>query len=268
VENPSKHCHFRNAVEQLDLEIFKYIPSQTSRFDKKSLLAIQRAFGRVYETYIYLEIGSHLGGSIQPHLVDSRCKRIYSIDLRPATQADDRNSGILLVNEGNSTERMLKGLSAIGAGDLSKIECIGQDAADIDSEKIVEAPQIAFIDGEHTNKAALSDYKFCRKVIADNGVIVFHDYAIVYPAIQKICKDLQHSDVNHFALKMEGNVFAIFFDEAILSDPYLARVRRYNFLLKASFYLERALLRLSPRTKKKLVPKLRKLTRSMLSVLP
>jgi hypothetical protein len=96
---------FEEKLNRLDLALFEKISSQTTEDDKRSLLAIQNATREIYPNYNYLEIGSHLGGSIQPHLVDEKCAKIYSIDKRPLVQPDERG-----VNYGypeNSTQRML-----------------------------------------------------------------------------------------------------------------------------------------------------------------
>ena len=83
----------KNIIENLDITIFDKIPSQTSEIDRRCLLAIQRHIRNNRDFYNYLEIGSHLGGSIQPHLLDHKCKHILSIDPRPTKQADDRCGG-------------------------------------------------------------------------------------------------------------------------------------------------------------------------------
>ena len=74
-------------IDDLDLSVFDLVPSQTSDAEKRSLLAVQRAVARRFGAYNYLEIGSHLGGSLQPHVRDPRCAHIDSIDLRPQTAA-------------------------------------------------------------------------------------------------------------------------------------------------------------------------------------
>lgn len=73
-------------INKLDLSLYNSILSSTSTGCKRSLLAVQRVTAKKHKKYAYLEIGSHLGGTIQPHLVDDRCRRIYSIDPRPKTQ--------------------------------------------------------------------------------------------------------------------------------------------------------------------------------------
>lgn len=209
-------------VEALDLSLFNRIDSETSTADRRSLLAVQRATTRRHECYAYLEIGSHLGGSIQPHLADTRCNRIYSIDPRPLQQADDRSELRVCNYERNSTERMLELLKVIAPNEVSKIQCFDMDASEVDLSQIKERPQLALIDGEHTKNAALSDFRFCKNVISNDGTIVFHDFGIIFPAIREICKFLDKKHQKYIPLKLEGSVFAIFFDtDTIRSDPYL-----------------------------------------------
>ncbi len=67
---------FERAIKALDISLFRHIASQTTSADRMSLLALQLATRDMWGDYSYLEIGSHLGGSIQPHLPDPKCKRI------------------------------------------------------------------------------------------------------------------------------------------------------------------------------------------------
>ena len=78
-------------LKNLDTSVFEGIPSQTSDDDRKSLLALQAGVRSRRKTYTYLEIGSFLGGSLQPHLLDRSCERIYSIDKRCVVAPDDRD---------------------------------------------------------------------------------------------------------------------------------------------------------------------------------
>lgn len=218
-----------NCIDRLDIELFETIESQTSFEDRRALLAVQRAYARKHKNYAYLEIGSHLGGTIQPYLADPRCVRIYSIDPRPAQQPDDRMAEGTCFYEENSTERMLHRLSEIECGDLEKIQCFEQDASDVAPEKIDDSPHVIFVDGEHTNDAVLSDFQFCKEGVRPDGVILFHDLVIIYPAIQQICKLLDQQGRDYLALWLEGSVFAIFFDPGIVdSDPHLASLYKRN----------------------------------------
>ena len=81
---------FEDRLAGLDISLFSQIPSQTTDADKRSLLAAQVTTRDSPDGYVYLEIGSHLGGSIQPHLLDPKCNKIYSIDKRPSVQPNER----------------------------------------------------------------------------------------------------------------------------------------------------------------------------------
>lgn len=209
-------------VDNLDVSVFEAVPSQTNAEDRRSLLAVQRATAKRSAEYTYLEIGSHLGGTIQPHFVDDRCEKIYSIDARPSQQPDDRSPGYIAYYEHNSTERMLKLLQGIDGGGIAKIDCFDADASKVGPDKITSRPQIVLIDGEHTKSAVLSDFQFCRRVVSESGTILFHDFDIIYPAIREICDQLNEEGCTYLPLKLGGSVFAIFFDPRLAySDPYL-----------------------------------------------
>lgn len=233
-------------VDRLDTGLFEAIPSQTSQKDRRSLLAIQRATARRFGPYAYLEIGSHLGGSIQPHLLDPRCEAIYSIDARPAAQPDDRSPGCVVAYDGNSTERMLgllRGLSPDGAG---KVRCFDSDSSAVDPARIDPRPHLAFIDGEHTRRAVLSDFAFCRRVLAPGGTIVFDDFPIVYPAVLEICRSLRKTGERVTTVRLEGKALAVFFDEELVgADTFLSRCRarsRFTLLRYRAKLLGRSLL--------------------------
>ena len=80
---------FEQRLAALDTTLFDAVPCQLYDDDRRSLLAVQAAVRRRAGAYRYLEIGSYLGGSIQAHLLDPRCERIYSIDNRSAAAPDE-----------------------------------------------------------------------------------------------------------------------------------------------------------------------------------
>lgn len=214
-------------IEELSVDLFDGIPSQTSLADRRSLLAVQRATARRNPEYAYLEIGSHLGGSIQPYLLDPRCSAIYSIDARPPEQPDDRSPGFIVRYPENSTERMLGNLRALDPARVSIVRCFDSDSSAVDPARIAPPPHIALIDGEHTVTAVLTDSAFCRKVLAPGGTILFDDFPIVYPAVLEITRALKKEGRRFVAARLDGKVFALFFDEAAMeADPFLSRCRR------------------------------------------
>jgi hypothetical protein len=168
-------------VAALDTTLFEHIDTQTTDDDRTSLLAIQDALARRLGTFSYLEIGSHLGGTLQAMLADRRCVRITSIDSRPASQPDDR--GMAFHYEDNSTQRMLGLLALVPDGDLRMLQTIEDSSENIPPGELARA-DLSFIDGEHTRHAALRDARFCRAAMQGAGVVVFHDRHVIEPAVQ------------------------------------------------------------------------------------
>lgn len=238
---------FPSDLERLSLTLFDDIPSQTGFDDRQALLTVQRAVARRAPTYSYLEIGSHLGGSLQPYVVDPRCTKIYSIDARPAQQPDDRAPGFVATYEDNSSARMLQLLRARNKGNPDKIVCFDRDASQVDVNQIVPAPQIVFIDGEHTNAAVRSDFAFCARVMSETAVVLFHDFSIVYVAILAIVAELRHARRPHVAMKLDGDVFGIFFDPSLVhEDERLRAHKKREIRALARFFAKRLVKRSLP----------------------
>lgn len=190
---------FDTKLSNLNLDLYRAIKSELEDDDKQSLLAIQKAVRERFNTYAYLEIGSHLGGSIQPYLLDPACSRIYSIDKRPIVPPDERKNDHKYI--GNSTQRMLDLLAEISP-DIGKIKTFDSDASEVSKTAINPRPQLCFVDGEHTDKAAVSDFNFCRSVMNQSGVMVFDDANIIYQGLAQIIEQLKSEGVpfRHYAL--------------------------------------------------------------------
>lgn len=196
---------FETAIGALDLKLFAKIESQSSDDDKRSLLACQLAVRRLKPIYTYLEIGSYVGGSIQPHLLDERCRKIISIDKRPSRQPDAR--GVDFQYQNNSTSRMLENLKDVGP--IDKIETIDADTSDLDPSAIEDKIDLSFIDGEHTDDAVFRDFEFCLDALSDNGAIVFHDASITYNGIDNCIKHLSQTGRIFRAYSLPNIVFVI-----------------------------------------------------------
>src|ERR1044072_44392 len=125
---------FDQSIAALDTSIFQ-IESQTSIDDRRSFLAIQNALRDWNRDYVYLECGSHVGGSLLPHVLDPRCRLAYSVDNRPDTQPDER--GIMFPYPGNSSQRMLATLSHHATADLvGKVRTFDADASELGRAQI------------------------------------------------------------------------------------------------------------------------------------
>ena len=205
---------FDDRISQLDVGLFEKIDTQTSHKERRSLLALQRCVRKQFKHYSYLEIGSHLGGSIQPYFIDEKCRRIYSIDKRPAAQPDER--GGLYEYQNNSTQRMLDLLSEqYPEGDLNKLVTFDTGSDEVDPKAIQSAPQLCFIDGEHTNHAVYQDFEFCIQVASDNAILAFHDANFVFKGLQKIEATLNQQKVAYRSFSLGGSVYVILLGKAI-----------------------------------------------------
>lgn len=199
---------FERAIGDLDLGLFSRIESQSSDHDKSSFLAVQKAVRELCGSYRYLEIGSHLGGSIQPHLLDAKCSRIFSIDKRPEKQPDAR--GIDYRYDNNSTERMMSYLREVDSSATAKITTIDGGTDEISPTVISESIQLCLIDGEHTDAAMKRDFEFCRKVVDPAGAaIMFHDAQITYQGIYEVIEELKQEGVRFNAYNLPDVLFVV-----------------------------------------------------------
>ncbi len=194
-------------IERLDPSVF-VLNSQTTRNDRISLLRLQCCVRRLDEAYCYLEIGSHLGGSLLPHLADPRCAWAISIDPRPPAQPDER--GRVFAYAGNATGRMIEGLRAhLPDTNLRKLQTVDLDARDVPRSRIERPVQLALIDGEHTNVAAFSDFISVFSWLADDAVVAFHDSHLIIDAIRNAERFLTHAGIPFRSVFLPDCVAAI-----------------------------------------------------------
>jgi hypothetical protein len=170
-------------IEALDTSVFAIQPGHYS--DRTSFLRVQRLVRTIQPGYAYLEVGSDLGGSLLPHLLDPACRVAVSVDPRPESQPDERGSDFHYA--GNSTARMLAELGKhANAEELGKLVTLNTNAAAIDRTAVATRPHLVLIDAEHTNVAAFSDFLSVLPLVADDSMITFHDANLVGDTIQII----------------------------------------------------------------------------------
>lgn len=217
---------FEDSIGQLDLGLFSAISSQSSDGDKQSLLACQLAAREIAGKYVYLEIGSYLGGSIQPHLLDERCSAIVSIDKRPLVQPDERGVDYTYLN--NSTARMIENLRAVAPDQIDKIVTIDGDTGEIDPNSIDQKATICYIDGEHTDVAVVRDFRFCLDALDKNGAILFDDSDIIYNGLAECLRILDERGIVYRANILPDKIFAIEIGDFPLHQNELIRERLLN----------------------------------------
>ena len=181
------------------------VPTTTTVEDRKSLLRLQNV-ARTRGPYHYLEVGSHLGGSLVPHLIDPLCAGIVSIDTRPSANPDIRGRMSLYPN--NSTERMLAILRKEVGEAVSKIKTFDTEAAGA-VQSVKTKVDLAFIDGEHTNRATFADFIAVREMTKPDAIIGFHNSHLITDAIINGETLLRHLGVRHSTFFLPDSVCAV-----------------------------------------------------------
>lgn len=197
------------------------IPSQLSAGDCAVLRAVQNHISQ-QQPYVYLEIGSYLGGSLHPHLSTPRCELAWSVDTRRTGQIlDERGIDYAYTT---TTQDMLDQLAAnrIPIDRLHTIDGTILDVPDIRAD-------LVFIDGEHTNSAALSDAVNALRF--DPQVILFHDDWIVSWGIDNFIQYLVDGNIPADVYKFrDSDITAVAFGSIRPRFAEFARSRTQNWL--------------------------------------
>ncbi len=221
-------------IEAIDPETF-LLESQTTWNDRQSLLRLQRLVRHRYADYCYLEIGSHLGGSLLPHLADHRCGWAVSIDPRPAVMPDERGPEVQY--QENSTQRMVDGLLRhLPRASLAKLQTFDLNASAVPLAAVTRTAQLALIDGEHTNVATVSDFLSIIRFLANDAIVAFHDSNFIFDAITHIEQFLNHSGVPCQTVFLPDHVAAIALrgmSEILLSELSGITLQRDHFTASA-----------------------------------
>jgi Methyltransferase domain len=175
------------------------VASQTSNIDKEILLALQRLLASVTGRYNYIEIGSFMGGSLAPFILDPKCKNAYSIDERERQQPDER--GIMYDYGGVTSTTMLNELKKHG---LRTDKVTVHDGSIESFRPGFQKFDMGFIDGEHTDEGCFRDFTWLLPVMKRNSIIAFHDNVLVYRALKLILIFLNARKIKHHIHTMMG----------------------------------------------------------------
>jgi SAM-dependent methyltransferase len=182
-------------IAALDIDVFR-VNTQTSSRDRTSLLRVQNLARSMPGGYVYLEVGSHLGGSLFPHLIDSACTAAISIDPRFLAQPDERAE--IFPSEDNSTAQMMAVLSAqLPPDTLAKLVTIDSDVSDLQSGALETKATLALIDGKHTNAACFSDFVGLMPLMNTDCIVSFHDSNLIADAICNAERFLEHLGIRY-----------------------------------------------------------------------
>lgn len=213
---------FADRLAEGDLTLFSPVESLTTGDDKRSLLALQ-ACVREAGPYGYLEIGSHRGGSLQPHLADERCLVVHSIERR------ETNPGRVAVASGSpayagvSTAAMLAQLRAAHGPRVDKVRCLDRSERPVVASDLDPRPRLCLIDGHHSDEAAREDFALCLEAVGTDGVVAFHDANLVYLAIHGILGELESRGVRFEACFLPSTLFVLSFGSLRMLDSAAIR---------------------------------------------
>ncbi len=211
-------------IEALDVSLFSPIEAQTNDWDRRALLALHATVATTLESFRYLEIGSYKGGSLQVLIQDPRCAHVMSIDPRPTDPPDNRGGSWRY--EDNRLETMLSLLRTLPAANLDKLTTFEAGTESLRPSELPEKPDLCFIDGEHTDEAALRDARFCAEALAGAGIISFHDCQLVRDGIGAFLREAW-SGLSGAAMFAVGPVTGVFAVELggrqMLSQPVVRR---------------------------------------------
>jgi hypothetical protein len=201
-------------VDRFDIGLFEHIESgSTSSADRRSLLALHSALAQ-RGRFRYLEVGCYLGNTLQAVVADRRCEHVVAIDRRDEVSPDVRDSKP--VYRDNTSAHMLELLATVPGANLAKVETVDASTGELDPARY--GADLCFVDAEHTNEAALHDAQFCRQVIGDRGVIVFHDRSLVDAGIRRFLRELGHYrayPLKHDLLVVELGISTLLADKAV-----------------------------------------------------
>jgi hypothetical protein len=213
-------------LEESDITLFDDVVASLRFEDRRSLIALHLACRETYGLFDYLEIGSHLGGSLQALVRDPACRSIVSIDRRILEAPDERR--VSTRYSGNTTANMLAGLARIPGADIGKIRTFDASVEELDAVDIRagSSPVFCFVDGEHTDAAVVRDAEFCVAAMDGRGCIAFHDAEVVYRGIRRFVDRLEGQAQQFVAYLLPNSVFVVEVGEPRLrtTKPVQARL--------------------------------------------
>lgn len=186
-------------------EDFTKVPGQMGPKTARALLAVQETVSSWVTPYAYLEIGSYAGRSLSLHMRDPDCTYALSVDLRPEVTGDER--GDVTGYDRMTDERMRDNLRAVCTEtDMAKLETITGTSDAVAQRKSRRKFDLAFIDAEHTIRAAMTDFLNILPAMKSDAVIGFDDTLLIFPALETASAYLAHRGIRHRVVYTRANI--------------------------------------------------------------
>lgn len=191
-------------MEKNQFMIEQYFPiqSQTSHSDKEFLLNARNLVKNYIDKYAYLEVGSYLGGSLTPFLMDPSCTAVYAVDERGRQIPDER--GLDIDYSGITNQAMIDKLRE-HAISIDKLNAFDGSIEKLQTDQKVD---LAFIDGEHTDLACFRDFIWTFSMMNRHSVIMFHDSTLIYKSLRIIQIYLDSCKIHFKFMKSSGSAMS------------------------------------------------------------
>lgn len=213
-------------------------PGGTSEQDRASLDSLCLAMTE-RGSFRYVEVGCYMGESLRRFLADPRCESVLAIDRRDEVSPDARGS---VTYAQNTTAAMLQILEQVPGLDLDKLTTLDGSTNDLDPAEY-EA-DFCFVDAEHTDEAVLRDARFCRAVVRDRGLIVFHDRTLVARGLQRFLAELP-GRTRIYPMRNELLIVELGIPTLLSDRRVRAQIPRRSWLLAAGLRAVPLMLKLS-----------------------
>lgn len=185
------------------------ITSQTSDTDKIYLLKTIETVMLKEPSFKYLEVGSYMGGSLTPFLLERACTLVASIDERGRYAPDER--GAKFDYSKTTSKSMVEKLIEHGM-DTSKLLIHDGTAQTFNFDN--NYFDVAFIDGEHTDVACVRDFIWIYPKMKSSSIILFHDSTIIHKGLSIILELLAEKGIQFKILKdLKSEITAAFVGE-------------------------------------------------------
>jgi cephalosporin hydroxylase len=219
--------------------------------DHYTMLALQDIVQKTAPC-VYLEVGSLLGGSMVPYLLDPRCIEVHSVDLRPPLTPDER--GITYDYDHATTAQMIENLKReVPDSNMQKLRTYDMDSAAFAKKFLPSAtlsyeqnytvrPNLVFLDAEHTNRAVFQDFLNLNELLQEDAIFAFHDSNLIFDALTNIQAMLKYHLVAFHAAYLPDVVFALAFGKLIEPLKALAAWNEGGFIEHARITLNNEIM--------------------------